>query len=130
MPSFPLKLNPSGVISLTAVIAGPLDRKVVPLVLDTGASLTSISYESALLIGVDPTKSKERVAIFTASGQEIVPVILIPSFTILGFTIRNLRVICLTLPVNSGADGLLGMDILGRFRVTLDVPAGMLTVDR
>jgi len=42
------------------------------MALDTGAVLTVIPIETALAIGYDPAKTKERIELVTASGIELV----------------------------------------------------------
>ena len=118
MAKFPLDLN-ENVILVEGLVAGPRDSRIIKMILDTGASLTTVSYQIALAIGVDPVKSKRRIEIITASATEIVPVIILPKFSLLGFTLNNVTAICLNLPAYSRAQSLLGLNILKEFDILL-----------
>lgn len=92
----------------------------VKLVVDTGASITMISIETALAIGIDPAKSTRQVEITTASGTVLVPIIKIPSFTCFGIEIKNLDTVCHNLPSQSPVDGLLGLNFLSSAKIIID----------
>lgn len=101
------------------------------MVLDTGASLTTIPYETALAIGIDPTRSRHRIEILTASAKEYAPLIKIPQFSFLGFSLSHVEALCLDLPPsNTRASGLLGLNVLKHFRNVLDFPAKFLEIIR
>src|SRR5438874_1960500 len=82
------------------------------MVIDTGATTTIIPPQIALAIGCDPAKSKERVAIITASGLEYWPLVTIPEIVCLGHRAESLQVACHSLPAQSTVEGLLGLDFL------------------
>lgn len=107
------------IILIEAVFFGKRDKKSIKMVFDTGASITTIPKEVALLIGCDPVKSTKKIEIITASGTEYVPLVLIPKIELLGFTMNNVEVACLDLPSQSIASGLLGLNILRSFDVFL-----------
>ena len=98
-----------------AIFTSPKDSLACHLIVDTGASLTMIPPQVALLLGCDPAKSKRRVGIVTASGFKYLPVVTIPLVESLGCRVRNFPVICHELPSQSTVDGLLGLDFLSRF---------------
>ncbi len=100
------------------------------MILDTGASITIISHEVALAIGCDPAKAPRRLDIMTASSVEVVPIIEIPSITVLNHQVKRLEVACHTLPLVSPVDGLLGLNFLRRFDLHLNFRSGTLELNR
>jgi len=92
----------------------------IKLAIDTGASITMISIESALAIGIDPSKSERRIEITTVNGTILVPTVTIPSFTCLGIEVKNMDVICHNLPPESAVEGLLGLNFLKSAKVVMD----------
>ncbi len=90
------------------------------LAVDTGASFTMISVETALSIDIDPSNAARHIEITTASGVIFAPVIKIPSFECFGIKIKNLEVICHNLPPESCVEGLLGLNFLKAAKVIID----------
>lgn len=119
MPPFPLDPEASRIL-LKAKIIGPRGKRIIPVALDTGASITTISHEVALDIGCDPAKAMKRIEIMTASSVEVVPLIVIPVLEVLGRQVRNLEVLCHDLPSVSPVVGLLGLNFLKRFNLHLN----------
>ena len=99
------------------------------MVVDTGASITSIPADIALSIGVDPSKPIKRIEIITASGTEYVPVVKIPCVQFLGFNLKNVEIACLNLPPQSTVSGLLGLNILKNFNLSLKFREGLLEIE-
>ena len=118
MPKFPIDLK-SNVILVDGVFANNHSVRRIKMVLDTGASITSIPYDIALSLGIDPTHAKRRIEIVTASTMEYVPIITIPKVSFLDCSVDNLDVICINLPHNTRASGLLGLNALCHFDVFL-----------
>src|SRR3989338_1140489 len=129
MPKFSLDIK-TNVILVTGAFKGPKGIRMATMVLDTGASLTSISYQTALGIGVDPTRSSKRIEILTASGREIVSIVTIPEFSFLGFSLRGVEAICINLPENSRASALLGLNVLREFDISLLFRSRILEITR
>ena len=96
------------------------------MILDTGASLCTLSFDTALAIGCDPSSSHRRLELMTASSIEVVPVIVIPRITTLGQTIKQVEAACHTLPEESPVDGLLGLNFLRHFNLHLNFRSGTL----
>lgn len=128
MPEFPL--DPTrNVILVNGLFKGPKGIRLVSMVLDTGASLSSIPFETSLGIGIDPTHSKRRIEIITASGKEILPVVIIPEFSFLGFCLKNVEAVCLNLPSNTRANALLGLNVLKNFDVNLKFKSNLMEIN-
>ena len=75
----------TSVIVLRVLFRGNRDFRIIKMVLDTGASISTIPTETALAIGCDPAKPKKRIEMITASGTEYIPVITIPQLRFLSF---------------------------------------------
>ncbi len=118
MPQFPLEPK-SNIILVSGIFEGPNGTRMVNMVFDTGASITSISYETALNIGMDPAMAKKRIEIVTASGKEYVPIMIVPKLTVLGYTLEGVESIVLNLPPGTRARSLLGLNVLSDFNIAL-----------
>jgi predicted aspartyl protease len=118
----------AGIILIKSKIYGPRADAIVNLALDTGATWTLISWESAVLVGYDPASIQERTAITTGSGIEYCPKLSLLRVEALGKSVRSLEVLCHTLPPTSRVDGLLGLNFLRRFNVGLNFKQGYITI--
>ena len=104
---------PEGIISVYTQIVGPKAKRTIKMALDTGASFTMIPPEKIIAAGHKiPTSQEKMVKIFTASGIEYVPLVTISSLTCLGTTVKNLDIVCHSLPTESPVEGLLGLNFL------------------
>ena len=102
-------------------LRGPKGSRLVRLALDTGATTTMIPPKAALGIGVNPARATAFRETLTASGKELIPVIVIPEFRIFEKTFRRVPIACHELPSESPIDGLLGLDLLTRLKALLDL---------
>ena len=118
----------AGLILVKTKLYGPRGDTVINLALDTGATWTLISWETAALVGYDPASIQQRTPITTGSGVEYCPKLNLQSVEALGKTVKNLEVLCHTLPPTSRVDGLLGLNFLQRFDVRLNFKEGYITV--
>ena len=100
------------------------------MVLDTGATITTVPIEAAIAIGCDPTKSKKRIEMITASGTEYAPLVTIPEVRFLGFKLKDVEVICHNLPPQATVSGLLGLNILKRFDIFLKFHSKILEIEK
>lgn len=110
--STPEKFLKEGIISLYVEFQGPTTKRIIKMALDTGATFTMIPPEIAMDIGYDPTISKKRIEISTASGLIIVPIIRIKTASCFGTKVKNIEVVCHNLPPESPVEGLLGLNFL------------------
>jgi len=117
------------VIVVNVLVRGPKNGKLIKMVVDTGASITSIPSDIALAIGVDPSKSTKKIEIITASGTEYVPIIIVPSVQFLGFSLKNVEIACLNLPPQSTVSGLLGLNILKKFDLSFKFREGIIQIE-
>jgi predicted aspartyl protease len=113
-----------GLILVNAEIEGPSGCVIVQLALDTGATSTLINAGLLVAVGYDPALAPERIQITTGSGVEFAPRVILTSITSLGQTRKDLPVLCHTLPLSTGVDGILGLDFLRDQKLTLDFRSG------
>lgn len=128
MPEVPL--SPSGPIAVYVILVGPRTARTIRMALDTGAVMTVIPIETALAIGYDPAKATKRIELVTASGIELVPTLTVRAVSCLGQTVRNLEVACHDLPIQSPVKGLLGLNFLKHFNLSLKFPSRRLELRR
>jgi clan AA aspartic protease (TIGR02281 family) len=116
--AIPLKLA-SSYLLVSAVLN---HTESVLLLLDTGASHTLMTPQVAQRLGIDITASTPRRTMTVADGQrQEVPVVQLTALTVGHAMVERLPVAISELfPHPSAVDGLLGMDFLGQFIVTLD----------
>ena len=121
--------NPArGPVLITAELHGPLGRSFAQLALDTGATTTLINVGKLTSLGYRPSASKIRRRVTMAGGVAHPPQVSIDRIDALGQHRRNLLVIAHTLPSTAGVDGLLGLDFLRGFHLTIDFRKGEITL--
>lgn len=98
------------------------------LILDTGATYTSISRELAEDLGYDLDHCP-RVAITTANGLVMLPKIKLRRLTINGFTANNVEATVMNMPRNIPFQGLLGLSFIKNHRITIDSEADKLVIE-
>lgn len=117
-----------GLIIVKAGIDGPSGRALLRLALDTGATGTLVNTALVVALGYDPALSTERVQVTTGSGVEFVPRIRLSQINALGQGRTDFPILCHTLPSSTGVDGLLGLDFLRGFVLTVDFQSGFITL--
>ena len=89
--------------------------------------LAQISFQ----LGYDPANPLlERQRIVTASGIEYAPRITVRSATAIGRKVTRLEVLCHDIPAESGVDGLLGLNFLRHFKLTLRPRKGVIELSK
>jgi len=94
------------------------------MALDTGATSTLLSVSALVALGYDPTTATEHSEVATGSCLETVPFIVLQRIRALEQERNYLPVLCHTLPVEVGIDGLLGLDFLRDRRLVIDFRLG------
>jgi len=104
---------------------------LIPVVLDTGASTTIIATDIMARLGYDSANPElDRQRIITGSGVEYAPRMTVRSATAIGQKVTNLDVLCHDLPPQSGVDGLLGINFLKHFKLTIRFRKGIIDLNR
>ena len=106
------------------------DFESLRMVLDTGATYTIIPWNVAFSLGYDPAVSKRRVKLIMGGSVEYAPIITVTAFTALGESIAHFDVICHDLPEDAKVDGLVGMNFLRNFDLSVKFSEGIIELKR
>jgi predicted aspartyl protease len=119
------------IVDLLIEAADGRSSLVIPVVLDTGASMTIIATDIMGRLGYDPANpALDRQRIVTGSGIEYAPRTSVRAITAIGQRVANLDVLCHDLPPESGVDGLLGLNFLRQFKLVIRFRKGILDLNR
>lgn len=119
------------VVDLLLEAADSRSALVIPVVLDTGASTTILATDIMARLGYDSANPElARQRIITGSGIEYAPRMTVRSATAIGQKVTNLDVLCHDLPPQSGVDGLLGLNFLKHFKLTIRFRKGIIDLNR
>lgn len=92
----------------------------IECLIDTGAAYTALSAAFVSLLGL-PVDPQRTATIATAQGTlRTVPRMTLPEVRIGGIAVREVDTLVLTLPPALRLDGVIGMNILRHFRMTLE----------
>ena len=117
-----LSAGPDGNFHTQVEIAG----MSAPVMVDTGASLVTLSFEQADRLGLRPPPSAFRYVSQTANGRTFFAKITLPSVRIGGIELNDV-VAAVAMQGALGQEGLLGMSFLGRLQ-SYQVASGRLTL--
>ena len=93
----------------------------VRLLIDTGASMTTLTRSSFESLNIDNDAVKlDRRVFRTANGLIQGTVYSVPELSIGPFLMNDTQIAVLEFDMNEGVDGLLGMNVLGQFRFQID----------
>jgi len=98
------------------------------MILDTGATTTSLSLKVLRLIGYDPSMAISQAQLITGSAVSTVPLLMVNRLSALGQHAIGLRVLARNLPPSAAADGLLGLDFVRGHVLTIDFPQGQISL--
>lgn len=96
--------------------------------LDTGASITSIPSQVATDLGYDLSNPKQEVNILTSNGIITEKIITVHNLTAIGETVEDIDVLCHDLPENSIVEGLLGLNFLQHFDISIMFSNGTIEI--
>jgi hypothetical protein len=116
----------SGLILVEAEVSGPSGKVSATLVLDTGATTTTLNVRVLRSIGYDPDAATDLVRMTTGSAVEMASRLMVNRLSALGRHAIGLRVLAHDLPTQAAVDGLLGLDFFRGFLLTIDFRAGLL----
>lgn len=107
-------------IHIPGTISGPTASRNIRFVFDPGAYRTIISKELMESIGYSSNLKINKVSTSSIVGTETGYTTVANKLTILSFAFSNIEVACFGLPDQYEIDGLIGLDILEHFEVTLN----------
>jgi clan AA aspartic protease (TIGR02281 family) len=96
------------------------------LIVDSGASFSLISRETAKELGLTIDENTPFIPGATVSGFILTPLVTLESVRVGNAEVRNVETTIYTMP--SGTDGLLGNSFLNKFKVVLDSMNGKMTL--
>ncbi len=117
-----------GLVVVRAEVTGPAGIALLRLALDTGATTTLINSSLLVALGYDPAAAHERTEVTTGSGVEFAAKVPLDKILALGQERKSLPVLAHTLPPSAGVDGILGLDFLRGFILTIDFRNGRVTI--
>lgn len=117
-------------ILIKATIYGQGRARTIDRALDVGATTTTIATDIIIGLGYDPAQSTRRVRIITASGVQYSSVVTVRRIEAIGQFADGIDVICHDLPEESHIDGLLGLNFLRHFDLTIRYSDGTLSLER
>jgi clan AA aspartic protease (TIGR02281 family) len=118
-----IRFNPgAGEIPVRALVNGTVHQDFL---IDTAASIVSISTSTVEALGINVSASLPRRQVATAGGVRVAPEVVLSSLELDGWTVNNIKALVLDIPKRPGV-GLLGLNYLSRFRMELDDKNGVL----
>lgn len=111
--------NSNGVILLPGKVSGLIGERAIRLVFDPGAHRTILATMLTDYLGYKATHQSKRVTTSSVAGKEYGYTLIIQKLTVLSFEFSNVEVASFDLPERYGIDGLLGLDLLEQFEITL-----------
>lgn len=118
----------TGLILVEAEISGPTGRAGATLVLDTGATTTSLNANLLRSVGYDPDAATSFARLTTGTTVVTVPRLMLNRLGALGRHGIGLNVLAHNLPAEAAVDGLLGLDFFRSLLLTIDFRAGWITL--
>lgn len=115
----------------THVLRMPVQMGGVPieLVVDTGASLTTIPSQLADQLGLRKP-GNPKVKVTTAGGVVEAELVTVPNLSLGEIEVRNVRAAVLDLPESLAGKGLLGMNVLQTLNLEIDSQRSVLVLRR
>lgn len=105
---------------LVAVLTRVNDLRDLTFVVDTGAERTLISRHAASRLGIDLTRPLHFESLAGIGQSAPMPVVRLDRMQVGASSVANVLASVFDLPPLFRADGLLGLNYLQRFRVTLE----------
>ncbi len=100
------------------------------MVLDTGARVTVVTPRIALELGFGREDLEPAVTVHGATGSGRAAALEVPSVSLMGMEVANLRVLCHPLPAHALFDGILGMNFLNYFEIEISNKRETVTLTR
>lgn len=120
----------SGHIVVEALLNG---KASVKLIVDTGASLVTLTHAVALKLGINPDEIKEHIELLVANGEKVqAKFFLLESIRVENVAADDVAAAIMPENVNNAGfkDGLCGMSFLGRFKLTIDQVKKKITLEK
>lgn len=116
---------PLTVVGAHHVVDATIQNLDLRLLLDTGASITTLTPNAARRLNIDYAQS-QSITLATAGGMVVAPLIEVSGFAVGEAAVERLQVGILPMSSTADFDGLLGMNFLRQFASSIDQQAGLL----
>jgi len=117
-----------GPIIVSASASGPVESREFRLVLDTGATMTTLEARLLMFLGYDPDASTEVIEVTTTDSMSVRRVVRLNRLSALGKHRLGLPVVSQAFPKSAQIDGVLGLDFLRDCVLSIDFQNGQLTL--
>jgi hypothetical protein len=118
----------SGLIFVEAEVSGPVGKASATLVLDTGATTTTLNCSLIRSIGYDPDTATDHAQMATGTAVVTVPRFMVNRLSALGKHAIGLRVLAHDQPAAAAVDGRLGLDFFRDLSLLIDFRLGQLSL--
>ena len=100
----------------------------VGMLFDTGATLTTLNRATLRRLGIVVPADAPVIELHTANGPARVPIVRVPRLWVGGFAVEDVTVGVCEPCADTRVSGLLGLNVTGRFLVTLDTTLQEITL--
>jgi hypothetical protein len=107
------------VVHIPGCLWGPLGEQRLKLAFDPGAYRSIIDTRVTDGLGYQAKPESQRISTSSIIGTEVGYSISVERLSILTFAFSDFSIACFDLPEKYGIDGLIGLDLLTNFEVTL-----------
>jgi predicted aspartyl protease len=113
-----------GPILILREVTGPARSIPIQLILDTGATTSLLDRSVLIALGFDLASATDFVPMTTGSAVESVPRVVVTRFSALGQHRFGFPLLAHALPESAQVFGLLGLDFLRGFELTINFKTG------
>ncbi|MBI2336006.1 MAG: retropepsin-like domain-containing protein [Deltaproteobacteria bacterium] len=107
------------IIHIPGYIWGPLGEQRVKLAFDPGAYRTIVNTSLTDSLGYQANPKSRGVSTSSIVGREWGYTLVVQKLSILSFEFANVEIACFDLPEKYDIDGLIGLDLIEKFEITL-----------
>lgn len=107
-------------MTVSVGLEGPKTQADVGMIFDTGATLTTVDHATLTALGVTLSSKSPQVTVRTAGGDRQSHLALLNRLWVGGMEVEGVTVSVCDACADKDAVGLLGMNVSGLFRVTVD----------
>ena len=100
-------------------IWGPLGEQNIRFAFDPGSYLTIINTQLMDALGYQALGMSKKISTSSIIGKEWGYTLTVDKLSILSFEFPNLQIACFDLPEQYDVDGLIGLDLIEKFEITL-----------
>jgi clan AA aspartic protease (TIGR02281 family) len=107
-------------LSLPVVFEHGSSTLEVEMMLDTGATYTTLSREALRKLGIAPTASSPQLELHTANGMRVTPVVLLDRVWLGDLAVDGIAITVCDDCASDDITGLLGLNVSGAYNLSID----------